>query len=212
MILYLNYLFFMDRVCGHLRARQIWTAFSDFKRGQREWSWMHLLTHWSVYLFNTLNWIFFYSDSHIEKSRCALIHKKLKRNTPNYMNEIELLVVTNSSLYMRNTRYCNLSLLCPRYIIPRRVVVLLQFVLLRIGTLFQDLWEFWTATYVLKKSLFKKFLVTQKKDLSQLFNIYNFCILAYHDIVDVLICIYIIPNTFLWLKFMKGRISVRIFF
>ena len=91
----------------------------------------------SVDLFNTLNWISFYRDSHIIKG-CALIHKKLKENTPNYMNEIELLV-TNSSLHMRNTRYSNLSLLCPRYIMPRRVVVLLQFVLLRIGTLFQDL-------------------------------------------------------------------------
>ena len=83
---------------------------------------------------------------------------------------------------------------------PRRVVVLLQFVLLRIGTLFS---LFSRSLRVLdsnprfKKSLFKKFLVTQKKDLSQLFNIYNFCILTYHDIVDVLICIYIIPNTFL---------------
>ncbi|CAH3016974.1 unnamed protein product, partial [Porites evermanni] len=43
-------------------------------------------------------------DSHIKKNRCALIHKKLKGNTANYMNEIELLVI-NSSLYMRNTRF-----------------------------------------------------------------------------------------------------------
>ena len=28
------------------------------------------------------------------------------------MNE---LLVTNSSMHMRNTRYCNLNLLCPRY-------------------------------------------------------------------------------------------------
>ena len=89
----------------------------------------------SVDLFNTLNWISFYRDSHIKK-RCALLHKKLKGNTPNYMNEIELLV-TNSSLYMRNTRYCNLSLLCPRYIMPRRVVVLLQFVLLGLELYFK---------------------------------------------------------------------------
>ena len=32
----LNLLFSMVRVCGHLRARQIWTAFLDFKRGQQE--------------------------------------------------------------------------------------------------------------------------------------------------------------------------------
>ena len=32
----------------------------------------------SVDLFNTLNWIPFYRDSHI-KNRCALIHKKLKK-------------------------------------------------------------------------------------------------------------------------------------
>ena len=36
MMLSLNILFSMVRVCGHLRARQIWTAFSDFKREQQE--------------------------------------------------------------------------------------------------------------------------------------------------------------------------------
>ena len=36
MLLYLNHLSFIDRVRGHLRKRQIWTAFSDFKREQRE--------------------------------------------------------------------------------------------------------------------------------------------------------------------------------
>ena len=36
MMLSLNLLLSMVRVCGHLRARQIWTAFSDFKREQQE--------------------------------------------------------------------------------------------------------------------------------------------------------------------------------
>ena len=83
----------------------------------------------SVELFNTLNWIPFYRESPI--NRCALIHKRLKRNTPNNMNE---LLVTNSSMHMRT-----LNLLWPRYSYATEGVVLLQFVLLRIGTLYQDL-------------------------------------------------------------------------
>ena len=35
-----------------------------------------------------------------------------KGNTPNYLNE---LLILNSSMHTRNTRYCNLNLLCPRY-------------------------------------------------------------------------------------------------
>ena len=42
----------------------------------------------------------------------TLIYKKLKGNTPNYLNE---LLVINSSMHIRNTRYCNLNLFCPRY-------------------------------------------------------------------------------------------------
>ena len=40
----------------------------------------------SVDLFNTLNWIPFYRESHI--NQCALIYKRLKGNTPNYLNEL----------------------------------------------------------------------------------------------------------------------------
>ena len=54
----------------------------------------------SVDLFNTLNWIPFYRESHI--NQCALIYKKLKGNTPNYLNE---LLIINSSIHTRNTRY-----------------------------------------------------------------------------------------------------------
>lgn len=43
MMLSWNLLSSTVRVCGHLWARKTWTAFSDFKRGQQEWSWMHLL-------------------------------------------------------------------------------------------------------------------------------------------------------------------------
>ena len=59
---------------------------------------------------HTLNWIPFYRESHIKQ--CALIYKRLKGNTPNYLNE---LLVINSSMHTRNTRYCNLNLFCPRY-------------------------------------------------------------------------------------------------
>ena len=45
----------------------------------------------SVDLFNTLDWIDFLF---------------IGRNTPNYINE---LLVANSSVHMRNTRYCNLN-------------------------------------------------------------------------------------------------------
>ena len=48
----------------------------------------------SVDLFNTLNWIPFYRESHIKQY--ALIYKRLKGNTPNYLNE---LLVINSSMH-----------------------------------------------------------------------------------------------------------------
>ena len=64
----------------------------------------------SVDLFNTLNWISFYRKLHI--NQCALIYKRPRGNTPNYINE---LLILNSSMHTRNTRYCNLNLFCPRY-------------------------------------------------------------------------------------------------
>ena len=76
------------------------------------------------------------------------------------------LLVTNSNMHMRNTRHCNKNLLCPRYnyateggrsstvrsikgwiSIPRSLRVL-------------------DSYSRFKRSLLKKFLVTQKKDLS----------------------------------------------
>ena len=88
----------------------------------------------SVDPFNTLNWTPFYRESHI--NQCALIYKRLEGNTPNYLNELSIL---NSSMHTRNTRYCNLNLFCPRYSYATEGDRLLQFVLLGIGTLYQDL-------------------------------------------------------------------------
>jgi len=85
----------------------------------------------SVDLFNTLNWIPFYRESHI--NQCALIYKRLQGNTPNYLNE---LLVINSNMHTRNTKLICFVL---DIVMLRRVVVLLQFVLLGIGTLYQDL-------------------------------------------------------------------------
>ena len=42
-------------------------------------------------------------------------------------------------MHTRNARYCNLICLVLGIVMLRRVVVLLQFVLLGIGTLYQDL-------------------------------------------------------------------------
>ena len=64
---------------------------------------------------------------------------------------------------MRNRRSCNLNFLCPRYNYARRVVVLFQFVPLRIGTLYQDLCYFWTATRVLKKAFLWNFCYSEKR-------------------------------------------------
>ena len=58
----------------------------------------------SMDLFNTLNWIPIYRESHI--NQCALIYMRLKGNTPNYLNE---LLVINFNMHTRNTRYCNYS-------------------------------------------------------------------------------------------------------
>ena len=114
----------------------------------------------TVDLFNTLNWVPFYRESRI--NQCALINKRLQGNTPNYFNE---LLVINSNMHTKNTRYCNLNLFCPRYgcateggrsftvrsirdwnSLPRSLRVL-------------------DSYSRFKTRLFKKFLVTQKKDL-----------------------------------------------
>ena len=45
---------------------------------------------------------------------------------------------------------------------PRRVGVLLQFVLLGIRILYQDLWECWTVTHVLKQGFLRNFGHSEK--------------------------------------------------
>ena len=59
-------------------------------------------------------------------------------------------------MHTRNTRYCNLNLFVLDIIMLWRVVVLLQFILLGIGTLYQDLWEFWTVTRILRQEIFNR--------------------------------------------------------
>ena len=77
---------------------------------------------------------------------------------------------SDSGMHMRKTRYCNKFAKCPRYNkCYREWLFFLQFILL-----IKDCMELCTKTSEsfgqlltnLKKSLFKKFLVTQKKDLS----------------------------------------------
>ena len=83
---------------------------------------------------------------------------RVKGNTPNYLNE---LLILSSSMHTRNTRYCNLNLFCPRYSYATEG-----------GRSFRDWNSLPRSLKVLdsyshfKTSLFKKFLVTQKKDLN----------------------------------------------
>jgi hypothetical protein len=64
----------------------------------------------TVTMFNNLNWIPFYNEAYI--NRCALAYKKVNGILPNYINAS---LRTNSDAHSRNTRYCNLNLLCPLY-------------------------------------------------------------------------------------------------
>ena len=115
----------------------------------------------SVDLFNTLYWIPFYRESHIKQ--CALIYKRLKGNTPNYLNE---LLVINSSMHTRNTRYCNLSLFCPRYNYATEGGRSFTVRSIRDWNSLPRSLRVLNSYSRFKTRLFKKLLVTQKKDLS----------------------------------------------
>ena len=65
----------------------------------------------SVGLFNTLKWVPFYAESYV--NRCVLIYKRLNGNTPEYIND---LLIRNSATHNRSTRFCNINLMCPRFI------------------------------------------------------------------------------------------------
>ena len=119
MMLSLNLLSSMVRVCGHLRARP--ANLESILRIQQRAARVILNAPFnsrSVDLFNTLNWIPFYRESHI--NQCALIYKRLQGNTPNYLNE---LLVINSNMHTRNTKLICFVL---DIVMLRRVVVLLS--------------------------------------------------------------------------------------
>ena len=62
----------------------------------------------TVTLFNKLNWIPLYNEAYI--NRCALAYKRINGTLPDYMNTS---LKKNSDVHSRNTRNCNLNLLCP---------------------------------------------------------------------------------------------------
>lgn len=64
----------------------------------------------SVGLFNTLKWVPFHAESYV--NRGALTYKRLNGNTPQYINDI---LIRNSDTHNRQTRFCNLNLMCPRF-------------------------------------------------------------------------------------------------
>ena len=115
----------------------------------------------SVDLFNTLNWIPFYREWHI--NQCALIYKRLKGNTPNYLHE---LLISNSSMHTRNTKYCNLNLFCPRYSYATEGGRSFTVRSIRDWNSLPRALRVLDSYSRFKTSPFKKCLVTQKKDLS----------------------------------------------
>jgi len=64
----------------------------------------------TVLLFNSLNWVPFYTDAYINK--CALVFTRLKGSAPEYIKD---LLPRNCDLHDRNTRFAKLNLNCPRY-------------------------------------------------------------------------------------------------
>ena len=64
----------------------------------------------SVDLFNTLGWLPFYIEAHI--NRCTLVYKRINGLAPTYIND---LLIRNCDIHNRNTRYSKLNLNCPRY-------------------------------------------------------------------------------------------------
>ena len=93
----------------------------------------------------------------------ALIYKRLKGNTPNYLNEF---LILNSSMHTRNARYCNLNLYCPRYSYAtegRRSFAVRS---IRDWNSLPRSLRVLDSYSRFKTSFLKKFLVTRKKDLS----------------------------------------------
>ena len=64
----------------------------------------------TVILFNKLNWIPLFREAYI--NRCALAYKRINGTLPQYMNTS---LSQNSDVHSRNTRNCNLNLLCPSH-------------------------------------------------------------------------------------------------
>ena len=66
----------------------------------------------SITLFNTLNWLPFTRQSQIKRN--TLVYKRINTsvNTPNY---IDRLLLRNSDIHQRETRYSNMNLMCPSF-------------------------------------------------------------------------------------------------
>ena len=86
------------------------------------------------------------------------------KETP-LINKNELLI-TNSSMHTRNTRYCNLNLFCPRYSYATEGGRSFTVRSIRDWNSLPRSLRVLDSYSRFKTSLFKKFLVTQKKDLS----------------------------------------------
>ena len=66
----------------------------------------------SIEMFNKLNWPLFAKESLIKRAMLAHKRKNSAYNTPSYLNS---LLVRNSHNHIRNTRYSNFIMLCPKY-------------------------------------------------------------------------------------------------
>ena len=87
----------------------------------------------------------------------------LQGNTPNYLNE---LLILNYSMHTRNARYCNLNLYCPRYSYATEGGRSFTVRSIRDWNSLPGSLRVLDSYSRFKTSLFKRFLVTQKKDLS----------------------------------------------
>ena len=66
----------------------------------------------SIYLFNTLNWLPFTKQSMIKRTIVAFKRVNTFYYTPDYLDS---LLVRNSDIHERNTRYSNFNMLCPKF-------------------------------------------------------------------------------------------------
>jgi hypothetical protein len=64
----------------------------------------------SITLFNTLNWLPFTRQSQIKQNTLFYKRVNMSVNTPNY---IDRLLLRNSDIHQRETRYSNTNLVCP---------------------------------------------------------------------------------------------------